>query len=247
MTWAPPLYTIIAGVVDLRAFDDEGVAFVRANFKRMCAQKIELDDLEYQLRAMGQLRREFAVELLIRAPGREHYVVEGAGERFTNRVAKPAEFVRLAERGQVHYRLPAHGYSVDRLAEVEAIARDRDPADVPALIDYLKFASQPTPSEEALRRAIYDALAWHATPAVREVLLRALASESDDMAACVIGLVYRQPELVDGLPARIDTASREGDERLATRLMEALLKSDDDGKHRAWATTNYPALVRRLG
>jgi hypothetical protein len=27
--------------------------------------------------------------------------------------------------------------------------------------------------------------------------------------------------------------------------MAALVKSDDDGKHRAWATTNYPALVRR--
>jgi hypothetical protein len=245
VAWAPSLYTILAGVVDLRAFDDDGVAFVRANFKRLCAEKNDLDDLEYQLRAMCRLRREFAVELLIHTQKHEPYVIELAGERFTSRPAKPADVNRLASRG-LHYRLPAHGYSVDRLAEVEAVARRRDRRDVPWLIDYLKYASQPTPSEEALRRALYDALAWHATEAVQDVLLRALASESDDMAACVIGLMYRQPALVAELPGRIDKAWRERDERLATRLMQALLKSDDEGKHRAWATSNYPALVRRL-
>jgi hypothetical protein len=246
MPWAPSLYTIVAGVVDLRAFDDDGVAFVRANFKRLGAEKLELDDLEYQLRAMGQLRREFAVELLIRTQKNVHYVVAMTDDRFTSRAASEADVNRYTSRGGVDFRLPAHGYSVDRLAEVEAVSRRRDPRDVAWLIDRLKLASQPTPSEEALRRALYDAMAWHDTPEVREVLLRSLASEGDDMAACVIGLVYRIPALVDQLPARIDTAWRARDERLATRLMQALLKSDDEGKHHAWATTNYPALVRRL-
>jgi hypothetical protein len=82
---------------------------------------------------------------------------------------------------------------------------------------------------------------------VRDVLLRALATEGDEVAGHVIEVLYRQETLIPELPARIDAAWRNREHRLATRLLAALVKSDDEGKYMAWARDNYKPVLRSLG
>ena len=83
---------------------------MRANFKRLRAEPIELDDLEYQLRATAELRREFAAELLIEAK-QKFFVVQFERNKFTSRPATESEALAHVSRGDLHYRLPAHGYT----------------------------------------------------------------------------------------------------------------------------------------
>jgi hypothetical protein len=250
MTWKPPLYRIVAGVVDVRAFDDERLAFVRKNIQRLRTEPREIDDLEYELRAMTELHRTFTADLLLLGTNNELWVARCVNAVFTCQPRKHQRDLadRLAARDGIHYRLPADGYSLERLADVEAIARRHDPRDVPRLVDTLRYCNLPTPSEQELRRAIYDTLSTFDRPEARDTLLAALATEPDDIAALVIDRIYRHPSLLDGLPARIDAAWRPPrDERLAKRLLAALVRSDDEGKHLAWARANYPALVREVG
>jgi hypothetical protein len=247
MAWKPTRFKIVAGLVDVRAFDEAGVAFVRKHIGKL-AVWVDLEDIEDQLRAMHQMNRTFSAELLITDTQGKDWVATLQDGVFATRPMREAPSIgeRLLARAQVQYRRAGAGYTLDRLAQVEAIAALRDSADIAGLIEMLGVANQPTESEQALRRAIYDALSWHQPYDVREMLLAALASEPDEIADFLIEVMHRQDNL-DEYPERIDAAWRARDERLAKRLLAVLLKSDDDRKHLAWARASYPALIRKLG
>jgi len=248
MTWKPPLYEIISGLVDVRKLDDEQIAFVRANIERLGKQKMEVDDLEYQLRAMASMRRGLTADLLIMGSDISYFVITLRDDVVTVHPARnvPGLADSLVNRHRIDYRLPGEHYTLERLAEVEALAKRRNAADAPELIRYLRVANQPTPSEENLRLAVFDALAWHQTLPVREFLLEALETEPDFVAELLISVMHRQPYILEELPQRITEAWRAKNHRFARRMLAALIKNDDDRKHVAWAEESFPSLVREL-
>jgi len=134
------------------------------------------------------------------------------------------------------------------IEEVCEHAKKRAKAPLDRLLQLLRDEAQgESDGARDLRREIYSALSWIETAEVQRVLLDALEREPDELASWVGYVLWRQDAIMADLPRRIDEAVAAKDERLAERLLTALVRGDDEGRHRKWVLAHHGALFRRLG
>ncbi len=136
-----------------------------------------------------------------------------------------------------------------RVEEVKELAKRRGAAATTArLLEILRTdaAGDAKPYRD-LRRDVYYALSWIETDEVRALLRGALATEDDELAASIGYVLWRQDALMAELPQRVEDAVAAGDERLAGRLLAALVSGDDEGRQRAWVESRHAGLLQRIG
>lgn len=90
MAWSPQRYRIRSGLIDVRGYDDSGVAFVRKTIERIQNEPMDTDDLEYQLRSIANLGRDFAAELLLVGNGSATFVARFRSGALDTRAAADA-------------------------------------------------------------------------------------------------------------------------------------------------------------
>jgi hypothetical protein len=135
-----------------------------------------------------------------------------------------------------------------QLEEVRELTKKRAAAPANRLLELLRGEGVgDTRHARDLRREIYSALSWIETDDIRDVLLAALQGEHDDVADSIGYVLWRQEALMAELPARIDAAVAAGDQAFAGRLLSALVRGDDERKHRKWVFANHRDLFRKTG
>lgn len=115
----------------------------------------------------------------------------------------------------------------ERYMAVKTAGMKRKPRSVPTFVAALAHPdnaiaafkrSKERTHATSLRKELYGAMSFHESPIVREALLAGLRDETDEVAAHIIYIAYRQERLIALLPEIVRDAT--GDARYAERLRE---------------------------
>jgi hypothetical protein len=228
----PYTYSVLGYRADLRHLSEEHAYVIKADLAEICEEPADLGFYEDRLE-----------ELAIGFPNLElELTLEGESGPVQVLRLKGGEVAKEVDRAKRHVRellMPRTGAMQTRLDKVAKLGRARAPQSIPELVGYLEGATGSSSLAGKLRREIYDALSWHETDQVRELLLKGLERETDENAGAIVYVMWRQPALIATLPPRIDSAAAAGDARLVRRLLEALLRHDEAREHRAWVLAHY--------